>query len=438
MPISSFMGLQTSLRGLLAQQRALDTTGHNIANASTEGYSRQEAVLSATPALSLPAGAIQGGAGAQLGTGVEVQAYRRVRDSFLDLQFRGQAMRLGDSAQRATSLEQAELALAEPGDDGLSALLSRFWNGWGDLANAPESPAARQALVDRAKTLAGGIRDLDAQLQAVATQAGGEAATLVAAGGEVDGMAREVGSLNEAIRAATVRGEAPNDLMDRRDLLLDKLSDLGQVSTQDLGDGSVRVMFGDAAAPLVDGATVTWPQTVSAPGGRIGALLDIASPTGPVAGYRTELAAFAAGLAASVNALHGTPFFTATAGDEAATLGVAVNASGVRAGAGTAAGANEIALAISGLRGGATDSAYAALVGRIGEDVRSATRQEGNARVLADAVADRRDSVAGVSLDEEMSNLIRFQRGYQASARTMSTVDEMLDVLINRTGRVGL
>ncbi len=75
---------------------------------------------------------------------------------------------------------------------------------------------------------------------------------------------------------------------------------------------------------------------------------------------------------------------------------------------------------------------------RIGGDVRNARREEANAKVLTDAVQDRRQSVAGVSMDEEMTNLVRFQRGYQASARALSTMDEVLDVLINRTGRVGL
>ena len=123
MPISSFYGLQTSLRGLLAQQRSLDVTGHNVANASTKGYSRQEAVLSASDALQLQAGAVQSGAGAHLGTGVDVQAYRRVRDGFLDLQYRAQATRLGEEAGVAQGLGNAETALAEPSDDGINCLL---------------------------------------------------------------------------------------------------------------------------------------------------------------------------------------------------------------------------------------------------------------------------------------------------------------------------
>ena len=95
-------------------------------------------------------------------------------------------------------------------------------------------------------------------------------------------------------------------------------------------------------------------------------------------------------------------------------------------------------LRVAALRGGPVDGSYQALVTRIGTDVSEAGRLQSNAEVLTRSVDDRRESVSGVAMDEEMTNLVRFQRGYQASARAMSTMDEMLDVLINRTGRVGL
>ena len=108
-------------------------------------------------------------------------------------------------------------------------------------------------------------------------------------------------------------------------------------------------------------------------------------------------------------------------------------------GTGTGAASNDIALQISQLRGNAAiDGAYKAFVAKVGGDLNEAQRMQGNAQILADSVENRRQSVQGVSMDEEMSNLVRFQRAYQASARAMSTMDEMLDVLINRTGRVGL
>src|SRR3954468_6627124 len=132
MPIGSFLGLETALRGLTAQQRSLDTTGHNISNASTDGYSRQSVALTASRALDVAGGGPMGG-GVQLGTGVSVLSYARVRDQFLDVQYRGQASMLGDAAARSRSLDQVELALAEPGDDGLQAQLDHFYDAWSDL-----------------------------------------------------------------------------------------------------------------------------------------------------------------------------------------------------------------------------------------------------------------------------------------------------------------
>lgn len=438
--VSTFMGLQTALRGLLAQQRALDVSSNNIANANTEGYSRQEAVMAASDALEISSGALQNGAGAQIGTGVEVQAYRRIRDAFLDLQYRAQAMRLGEEAAKSRSLDQVELALAEPGENGIAAQLERFWSGWADLSNAPDSQATRQALVEQARSLATSFGALDAQLATVAQQAADEYSSIVAAtSGEVAQVADEIANLNGAIRDAFSSGSQPNNLLDRRDELVDRLSKLAYVTTTDNGDGTIDVSFGDAAVDLVAGTTVTWPQTLTAPQGKLGALLELSSATGTIASYRTDLDNAAKSLADTVNAIHAPPnFFSYTAGSEAATLAVNVTAATVRTSTTASPGANDIALGIAALRGGTADQAYASLVSRIGNDVREAARQETNAQLLLNSVQDRRESTSGVSLDEEMTNLLRFQRGYQASARAMSTIDEMIDILINRTGRVGL
>ena len=442
MGISTFGGLQTALRGLLAQQRSLDVTSHNVANANTVGYSRQEAVLGASRPLKIAAGAVQNGGGAEIGTGVDVLAYRRLRDQFIDLQYRAQAMRLGGLAAQVKGLDSVEVALAEPGESGISAQLAKFWSGWEDLANAPENQATRQALVESGSALAASIAELDRQLATAAEQAGAEYAAITAGGGEVGQMAGEIAQLNEAIRTSLSSGATPNDLLDRRDLLLDKLSVLAQVSVTEVGDGTIEVEFGDAGLPLVEGATVNWPQALSEPGGRLGALLQLSGPSGTIASYRGELDGFAQSLAEAVNAVHasggGPAFFSFTPGSSASTLAVAVGAAEVQTSVTPAVGANDIAIAIGALRGGAADQAYASFVSRVGTEMAGARRSEENAAAVMAAIAERRESVAGVSLDEEMTNLIRFQRAYQASARAMSSFDEALDVLINRTGRVGL
>src|SRR3954451_13859912 len=441
MSISTFMGLQTSLRGLLAHQQAIDTTSHNVANANTEGYSRQEASLSATDAMKV-VGVGAGGIGS-LGTGVNVQQYTRIRDAFLDLQYRAQNMQVGDQQTRSTQLDQVELALSEPGDNGIASQLAKFWNGWADLSNSPDDVAARQALIDQAKNLAAALKTVDTQLTTVKSQATAEYTALTGAGGDVVSTANEIATLNAAIKQFTANGDSPNDLMDRRDNLLDKLSNLAQVRVTDLGNGSLNVDFGDAAVPLVSDTTVTWPQTLTVPGGKLGALIDIAKTGGVIDSYRADLNNVVKTLADAVNLLHnpggtGTNFFAYTAGSEAATLAVNVTAGTVRTSTSGAVGANDIALAITGLRGGTPDKLYTSFVTRIGGDLKNATRGAANANVLLNSIQDRRQSTSGVSMDEEMTNLVRFQRGYQASARTMSTMDQMLDTLINRTGVLGL
>jgi flagellar hook-associated protein 1 FlgK len=447
--ISTFFGLQQSLRGLLAHQRAMDVTGHNITNANTVGYSRQEAVFGAATPYDIEAGLLIDGGGAQLGGGVDIQAFRRIRDGFLDLQYRAQSLPLGSYEATAKAMGQIEEGLSEPGTNGIAAQLDKFWSSWSAVANAPENLATRQALVEQAKTLSAAIRDLDSRITAISTQTTAEYNAITGPSGDVRSMADEIAKLNQAIKFAVADGDQPNDLLDRRDLLLDKLSSLAQVSVTDLGNGAIQVSFGDAASPLVDDATVTWPQALTAPGGKLGALIQLnapltATPPGTFASYRADLNAFAKALADDVNAVHnpggtGTDFFTyGAAGTEAASLTVNVAATGVRYATTGAPGQNDIAIAIAQLRGTGPDQSYQALVARIGSDVRNTQRLEANARVLTQAIEDRRQSTSGVSMDEEMTNLVRFQRGYQASSRAMSTVDEMLDVLINRTGRVGL
>jgi flagellar hook-associated protein 1 len=458
MSISSFYGLQTSLRGLLAQQRLLDTAGHNIANASTKGYSRQEATLVASPALEIPAGGIAGGSGAHLGSGVDVQQYRRIRDGFVDLQFRGQNTNLGEWAARAGSLDRAELALAEPGENGINEQLSRFWDAWANLANANADPAAaKQALVEQGNGLADAFKTVRDQIALVQSQSYAEYVDLARPagpgdpGGEVAQIARDIAELNDTIRRFITSGDLPNDLLDRRDQLLDDLSEFGQISVEEQADGTLNVSFVDKVSagttyPVVTGVASSWagPPAGDAwsPGGRLGGLLEASKPGGTLDGYLASIDAVASSLASAVNTAYGATFFATGPGPAAATLRVdpALQADPDLVVAGSAgSGSRDIAQAVAALRDNASvDGAYRAFVAQVGSHVREAVRQEANAQVLTDAVENRRQSVSGVSMDEEMSNLVRFQRSYQASARAMSTMDEMLDVLINRTGRVGL
>src|SRR4051812_26636036 len=222
MAVSSFFGLNTTLRGLLAHQRALDVTAHNIANASTEGYSRQQAVMAAAEPLQIE-GVTRTGQMSLIGSGVDVESFARVRDAFADLQYRAQNQALGQHQTTAEMLGTAELSLSEPSDNGIGNVLNKFWSAWDDLSNHPDAPATRQALVNQASLLASRIQSLSGDLQGVRTEAASQYALLTGASGDVPALANEIASLNQAIMTAKQQGAEPNDLYDRRDLALDKL-----------------------------------------------------------------------------------------------------------------------------------------------------------------------------------------------------------------------
>jgi flagellar hook-associated protein 1 len=448
MGVSSFYGLQTSLRGLIAQQMALDTTGHNIANASTDGYSRQKVNLAASPALQVPTSGSVSPSG-QLGSGVDVTGYSRVRDQFLDTQYRAQNTGLQEQKAKADGLNAAELSLAEPGDNGINKALSDFWKSWSDLEKSPDVDAAKQAVVSAGQRLTDSIQSVRSQMVAAQTDAQAQYDSIAGAGGDISQVASELAGLNKSIASYLVNGDSPNDLMDRRDQLLDKLSGYGQISVQTLPTGSTNVSFVDSSTgttyPIVADQTASWSGPPSGgwnPGGQLGGLLGVAQvPGGAVDGYLNTIDSFSSALASTVNsAYQGSFFTTGTPAGSTIQVNPALVASpaGIVSGSGSA-GSNDVALAVAQLNGApSVDGVYKTFVTKVGSDVAEAQRLQANAQVLTGSAQDRRESVSGVSMDEEMSNLVTFQRAYQASSRAMSTMDEMLDVLINRTGKVGL
>ncbi|HSZ03969.1 MAG TPA: flagellar hook-associated protein FlgK [Solirubrobacteraceae bacterium] len=436
MSIPTLQGLQTALSGLIAEQTALDTTGNNIANANTEGYSRETALLEPNPPIPIPAISAQTGDGAQLGTGVTVANITRIRNVYLDAQYRAQNSALSAATTQAEVLEQAQSAFNEPSSAGIASQLSKFWSSWNNLAESSTEEAAKDAIVGAGKALATTFNELSLQLSTIATQATEQYNSLAGPGGEVEDYANQIAQLNGQIKLSEEAGQQPNDMLDRRDLLLDKLSALANVTVTEQPDHTDTVTFGEAAKPLVEGTTVDWPQELTeAAGGRLGALIGLTGPKGALTALQTGLNAVAETLAGTVNEHLTKPFFSGTT---AATLAVAVAPGEVPASGTKFPGGNEVAQAIAALRGGAAEQGYAALVEEVGSVVRTAKDDQTNLQTTVTAIGDQRQAVSGVSLDEEMTNLISFQRGYQASARTLTAMDEMLETLIEHTGTVGL
>jgi flagellar hook-associated protein 1 len=436
MSIPTLQGLQTALSGLISEQTALDTTGNNIANANTEGYSRETALLEPNTPLPIPAISGHTGEGAQLGTGVTVATITRIRNEYLDAQYRTQNSALSAANTQAEVLQAAQTAFNEPSNAGIAAQLSNFWNAWNSLAESPASEEAKEGVAAAGKQLAATFNQLSAQLSTIAGQAIEHYNSLTGPSGEVEDYANQIAQLNGQIKLSEEAGQPPNEMLDRRDLLLDKLSALANITVNEQPDHTDTVTFGEAAKPLVEGTTVNWPQELTeASGGQLGALLNLTGPKGALTSLQTNLDEVAATLAGTVNEHLAKPFFS---GATAETLAVAVEPSEVQASGTKAVGGNEVAREIAALRGGAAEQSYATLVEKVGSDVRSAKDDQTTLQGTVTSINDQRQSVSGVSLDEEMTNLISFQRGYQASARTLTAMDSMLETLIEHTGVVGL
>jgi flagellar hook-associated protein 1 FlgK len=431
MTIPTFTGLQTALSGLQAAQAAINTAGENIANANTAGYSRQVVNTVESGSLQIPS-LSQNGGFANMGTGVSISDISRIRDQFLDVQYRAQNTATSNANTASSELQQVQTAVNEPSDNGLQSVMSSFWSAWSGLVSNPSSPAAQGAVINAGQTLASTFNTVSQQMATVQTQAAQQYSALTGANGQVEQDANQVATLNAQIVQATQAGQSPNTLLDQRDKVLDDLSGLAQVSVTNGSNGAVTVNFGDASTPLVSGTTVTWPQTLtSASGGQLGSLLNISSATGPVGSMLSSLDTVASQVISSVNALQpSSPFFSGTS---ASTIAVSATGTSVQASSSTTSGA-DLAQGIANLAGGTADQTYAAFVGQVGNSVSGAQSTQATAASVLTAVSNQRQSVSGVSLDEEMANLIQYQQAYQASARAMNAMDSMVNDLITTVG----
>jgi flagellar hook-associated protein 1 FlgK len=430
MTIPAFTGLQTALSGLQAAQAAIDTTSENISNANTAGYTRQRVNLVESGTLTIPGLSVQGSA-TQLGTGVSIQDISRIRDQFLDVQYRAQNTATSNANTNASELAQVQTAINEPSSNGLQSVMSNFWSAWSALGNT-QNASTLQGVVDAGQTLASTFNSVAQQMQTVQSQASQQYSTLTGSNGQVQQDAQQIASLNAQIAQATQAGQSPNTLMDQRDNLIDNLSSLAQVSVSTGSNGAVTINFGDASSPLVSGTTVTWPQTLtSAAGGQLGSLLNLSSSTGPIGSMLSSLDNVANQVISSVNALQpSSPFFSGTS---AGTIAVSATPSTVQASSSSTSGA-DLAQAIGNLSGGTADQSYSAFVAQVGNSVSAANSTQATQQAVLTAVSNQRQSVSGVSLDEEMTNLIQFQQAYQASARVMNAINSTLDTLINSVG----
>lgn len=216
-----FATLNVGKSGLFTQQKAIDVTSHNIANANTEGYSRQRAIMETTRPFGMPSMNNQVGPG-QIGTGVEVSTIQRVRDTFMDFQVRNEKSTFGQYATRDRFLSEVESIFNEPSDTGLSTLMGKFFDSWQQLSKQASSSNARTVVANQSAALADELNHEYNQLMEVKENVHGVIKEGIF---NLNNLLDQIDQLNQQIIGVKVSGMEPNDLMDRRDLLLDKLSE---------------------------------------------------------------------------------------------------------------------------------------------------------------------------------------------------------------------
>jgi flagellar hook-associated protein 1 FlgK len=457
---STFGSINTALNSLYAQRRGLDVTGQNIANVNTEGYTRQRVEMqSQVGSVSTALWSKTDG----LGTGVAVSDVQRLRDEFLENRGRAEHANSAYLTQQSAAYSSIEDTFGEPADTALQASLGDMWNAWNDVANNPKDKAARSALLEQSATVADGLNSAHSSL---AGQWNQNRTQLQAYVDDVNTTSKAVAQLNDTIVKATASGLAVNELEDRRDLAVMHLSELTGATASKRANGAMDVFVGNStlvsefttrnlevagAVRLedqgTDPMTLRWAdtKTPSGAGGTMGAMVD--TITSIIPDISAALDEVANKLATMVNTAHaagysadgstGLDFFTGTT---AATIAVAVtDPDQVATSSGPASVDNSVADALADLGTGTNgpDADYQSMIGQLGVAAQASSRRNDIQTNVTEQVDASRESASGVNLDEEMTNLLTYQRGYEAASRVLTTIDSMLDQLINRTGLVG-
>lgn len=448
------VGLNSAMRALLAQQQAMDAVAHNVANVNTPGYSRQRVILQQAGSVTL----------AGIGGGVDFKGIERIRDQFVDIQSRTEAGTAGDYHARATSLANIEATLGQIGPGGLQDAMDQFFNSWRDLANAPEQSAVRAGVIQAGQDFATTVNRIAQNLENARRDANNRVSTDIS---EVNSLAQRLAFLNGQIVETRATGNPASDLSDERDQTLDRLSHLVDVYTVQNDSGSIDVFVGGRS--IVSGTNAQQIDLVRNPangnyydlhwridgdpvtlrGGEVGGLLYQRDTDIP--GRIASLDALVSQIATDVNTAHaagyaqdgvttGTPFFTGTSAISLAIDASVVGNPGLLAAA-TATGSigdGRNAQAVADLQqalsmsGGSED--YSAFLNGIITNVGVAARDAEWRATSQDAqlahLNAMRQSASGVNIDEEMVSMVQYQRGYEAAARIIKAIDEMLDSLL--------
>jgi flagellar hook-associated protein 1 FlgK len=452
----AFQGISTMNSALRAFQRALDVTGHNITNVNTAGYSRQSVQFNDFD----PSKFGEGGRFI-VGTGVTAASVSRIQDQFL---FMRQAEAMSEDGRLSSlhgGLSGVQSVMQEPGGASVGDALNKLFNAFSALGSNPGDAALRNQVQQAGQTLSSRIRGMYSNLdeQSKFTQ------TLIKSTlGQAQDLANSIATMNGEIRSATANGQTPSDLMDMRDEAVRQLSTIMPVTIYPQPDGGVSLFSGQLTLVDSEGAE-TIPTTFNAAAGTLsdgtntypvssGSLAGLFQTSQKIAGYQQQLDSFANSLRTEFNSVHmtgtnglgatGVKFFNDSAPQSGAIdfdldPAILADARAIATGVSGNPGDGGLALSMSALRdssvaalGGKTfTSFYANLVSSVGQDVATTEGMLDTSSAILGQISEQVQSVSGVSLDEEMSNMLRFQRSYQAAAKALSILDQTTEDLMN-------
>ncbi|MER2175140.1 MAG: flagellar hook-associated protein FlgK [Carnobacterium sp.] len=468
-----FGTLNNATKGLNVQQSALQTTSHNISNANTEGYSRQKVNMVADNPYTL------GGIG-QLGTGVRIASIDRIVDPYVNNQLRNENSSLEMYNKKSEVLGQLEGIFNEPSTTGLNNNLSKVFASWTYLGSNPELATAKTMVSQNAETFTDTLHHMSNQIDSLHEDTVQDIEKNVI---DFNAKVQQLDSLNQQIFNMTSQGQAPNDLLDQQDKLLGELTGIAGVEAS--YDKFNRVSITVGGEPILTEDSIAKMSVAADPAGQLTVndkTVDITS--GNIKGSqealseintkKQELNELAFTFATAVNTVHGDGgeglnfFELGTDGNYAASIQVnkeiladvskinaGKNIESVVGGDGTRAQAiaslqntklgypvdptgieyDSDTMTIKNQVGGSTVSgAYNDSVTQMGIVKQQADNMVDSQGSLVSLLEARRDSVSGVSINEEVTNTITYQSAFEANSRIISVVSEMLDTLINRTG----
>jgi len=447
---------------LFTAQQAITVAGHNIANVNTPGYSRQEITL----AENRPENGFPG----QIGTGVHAESIRRAFDSFVDAQVLASRERLGEFTASSNSLARLEPLFGDANNQGIGAGLNEFFGALQDVATNPSDLSARTVFLSKATALAGRLNQTAADLTAAQQSIDRQVSQTIT---DANRLTSQIADLNIKIAAAESQGQHANDLRDQRGVALASLGELIDVSSIEDSTGQLTVFAGRGQV-LVDkertyqlvgvpdpgnnsllavhydagaGATTNLSSVIQS--GKLKGLLDVRDQT--ISSLRVSLDTLASEVVTQVNQQHRAGFgldgstnvdFFVPTGTTAGTMAVSLTNIRQIAASSTAIGVpgnNANALALAGLRnmdfaslGNVTfQEYYSTIAGSFGSTLQGVEANLEVQQILHEQLTSQRASISGVSMDEELANLLQYQRSFEAASRMIVIADEMFQTILS-------